>query len=108
MNVNTGSPRGFAFVTLDESVAAEAIAQTDGQEFQGRTLVVSMPLPRGEKIVRQQRARKFQKLLLVKYIYGNQCFFYLDPHFQPGLVSLAIHKFRYCYFRIQNRQQCFK
>ena len=65
MNVNTGSPRGFAFVTLDEAVAAEAIAKTDGKEFQGRTLVVSMPLPRGEKIAREQRARKFKKPLLV-------------------------------------------
>ena len=110
VNANTGSPRGFAFVTLDEAVAAEAIAETDGKEFQGRTLVVSMPLPRGEKIVREQRPRKFRKLLLVLYIRGILCFclililtFNLDAFRWP-----SIH-FKISDQKQQQRQQhCFK
>lgn len=49
MDVNTGGPRGFAFVTMPEEDAVKAIDETNGVMYQGRTLAVSKPLPRGEK-----------------------------------------------------------
>jgi RNA recognition motif-containing protein len=49
MNPETGEPRGFAFVTLKEDSADKAIEDLNGVEFRGRTLVVSLPLPPGEK-----------------------------------------------------------
>lgn len=45
----SGGPRGFAFVTMAEEDAEKAISETDGAMYQGRTLAVSKPLPRGEK-----------------------------------------------------------
>eukprot|EP00521_Asterionellopsis_glacialis_P014551 CAMPEP_0195292048 /NCGR_PEP_ID=MMETSP0707-20130614/8581_1 /TAXON_ID=33640 /ORGANISM="Asterionellopsis glacialis, Strain CCMP134" /LENGTH=363 /DNA_ID=CAMNT_0040352427 /DNA_START=35 /DNA_END=1126 /DNA_ORIENTATION=+ len=48
-DVNTGGPRGFAFVTMAEEDALNAIDETNGVMYQGRTLAVSKPLPRGEK-----------------------------------------------------------
>ncbi len=40
--------RGFGFVDLDEEKAAEAIEQTNGKEYQGRTLTVNEARPRTE------------------------------------------------------------
>ena len=37
----TGRPRGFGFVEMDDSAAAAAISALDGQEFDGRTLRVN-------------------------------------------------------------------
>lgn len=44
-----GRCRGFAFVTLDEAAANEAIKEADGAEFLGRPLVVNVPQPKGEE-----------------------------------------------------------
>lgn len=45
MNGKTGRGRGFAFVTMKDADAQRAIADTNGVDFGGRTLVVSEPLP---------------------------------------------------------------
>lgn len=45
---DTGDSRGFGFVTMaDRKDAAQAIKKLDGQEFQGRTLVVRQATERG-------------------------------------------------------------
>jgi len=41
--------RGFGFVDVPEENAAEAIEQTNGKEFQGRTLTVNEARPRAER-----------------------------------------------------------
>jgi len=38
---DTGRPRGFAFVTMDDAGARAAIEAMNGQELDGRTLVVN-------------------------------------------------------------------
>jgi RNA recognition motif-containing protein len=48
-NPETGTGRGFAFVTMKEEDAAAAIEGTNGADFGGRTLVVNEPLPPGKK-----------------------------------------------------------
>ncbi len=40
--------RGFGFVDVPEETAAEAIAQTSGKEFMGRTITVSEARPKTE------------------------------------------------------------
>ena len=40
--------RGFGFVDVPEENAAEAIEQTNGKDFQGRTLTVSEARPKSE------------------------------------------------------------
>ncbi len=40
--------RGFGFVDVPEEKAAEAIEQTNGKEYQGRTLTVNEARPRTE------------------------------------------------------------
>ena len=43
----TGQPRGFGFVEMDDASAAdEAIRAIDGQDFQGRALKVNEARPR--------------------------------------------------------------
>jgi RNA recognition motif-containing protein len=49
-----GKPRGFAFVSMTEQDIDGALESTNGQEFMGRTLTVSLPLPPGEKAPRTQ------------------------------------------------------
>jgi len=44
----SGIGRGFCFITMKEENAEQAIAAMNGQEFQGRRLVVNEPLPPGE------------------------------------------------------------
>lgn len=46
---NTGVGRGFAFVTMKDEDADAAIAATNGMQLGGRNIVVSLPLPPGEK-----------------------------------------------------------
>jgi len=48
----SGTPRGFAFVTLSSDDVDAAIQDIDGIEFNGRCIVVNKPLPRGEKVNR--------------------------------------------------------
>ena len=42
----TGRPRGFAFVTMDDEGGKQAIEALNGQEFEGRTLNVNEARPR--------------------------------------------------------------
>ena len=44
-----GNPRGFAFISMDEENALNAIEGLNGQELDGRTLNVNKSLPKGEK-----------------------------------------------------------
>lgn len=44
MNRETGNGRGFAFVTMKTEDADRAIEETNGIDYQGRNLVVSVPL----------------------------------------------------------------
>ena len=41
MDRNTGRPRGFGFVQMDESAASKAISKLDGQDMGGRALRVN-------------------------------------------------------------------
>ena len=43
---DTGRPRGFAFVTMEDAGGKEAIEALNGQEFEGRTLTVNEAKPR--------------------------------------------------------------
>jgi len=52
---DTGEPRGFAFVEMDDEVADIAIELTDGIEFQGRNLKVNFAKPRGVRRLRRPR-----------------------------------------------------
>lgn len=45
----TGRPRGFGFVEMDESGATEAIEGMDGTDFGGRTLKVNEAKPRVQR-----------------------------------------------------------
>lgn len=42
----TGRPRGFGFVEMEDSDALKAIDALDGKEFEGRTLRVNEARPR--------------------------------------------------------------
>ena len=44
----TGRPRGFGFVEMDERDAEQAINALNGQDFQGRSLTVNEARPRRE------------------------------------------------------------
>ncbi|MFI4861723.1 MAG: RNA recognition motif domain-containing protein [Phycisphaerales bacterium JB063] len=43
---DTGRPRGFAFVTMDDDGGKQAIEALNGNEFEGRTLTVNEARPR--------------------------------------------------------------
>lgn len=43
---DTGRPRGFAFVTMDDEGAKQAIEALNGNEFEGRTLNINEARPR--------------------------------------------------------------
>jgi RNA recognition motif-containing protein len=45
----TGRPRGFGFVEMDEAGAREAIAALDGKDFGGRNIKVNESKPREER-----------------------------------------------------------
>ncbi|TVM14834.1 RNA-binding protein [Oceanidesulfovibrio indonesiensis] len=45
----TGRPRGFGFVEMDDAGAMEAIKNMDGKDFGGRNLKVNEARPRAEK-----------------------------------------------------------
>jgi hypothetical protein len=45
----TGRPKGFAFVTIDDAAAASAIAELDGKQFGGRRLRVNEARERAER-----------------------------------------------------------
>lgn len=51
----TGKPRGFGFVEMDDDAAAdEAIRSLDGSEFEGRSLKVNEAKPRAPRPARRQ------------------------------------------------------
>lgn len=52
-----GGPRGFCFVTLKEEDLDATIEATNGVEFMGRNLVVSIPLPPGERTARSKKTK---------------------------------------------------
>ena len=52
MNADTGTGRGFAFLSVKSDDLESAIEQTNGMDFQGRPLIVSKPLPPGQRSVR--------------------------------------------------------
>lgn len=52
---DTGEPRGFAFVEMDDEVAESAIESTNGIEFRGRNLRVNFAKPRGVRRLRRPR-----------------------------------------------------
>jgi len=45
----TGRPRGFAFVTMDDDGGRQAIEEVNGTEFEGRTLTVNEARPREQR-----------------------------------------------------------
>ncbi len=45
----TGRPRGFGFVEMDDAGALEAISSLDGKDFDGRNLKVNEAKPREER-----------------------------------------------------------
>ncbi|XPV77538.1 MAG: RNA recognition motif domain-containing protein [Desulfovibrio sp.] len=45
----TGRPRGFGFVEMDENGALEAIENLDGNDFGGRNIKVNEAKPRAER-----------------------------------------------------------
>ena len=52
---DTGRPRGFAFVEMDDESAEDAVTATDGIEFAGRNLKVNLAKPRGVWRMRRPR-----------------------------------------------------
>ncbi|MBE7436885.1 MAG: RNA-binding protein [Spirochaetales bacterium] len=46
---DTGRSRGFAFVTMDDAAGREAISNLNGQELNGRALVVNQARDSGAK-----------------------------------------------------------
>ena len=52
---DTGKPRGFAFVEMDDDSAEDAITATDGVELAGRSLKVNLAKPRGVWRMRRPR-----------------------------------------------------
>lgn len=69
-----GKPRGFAFVSMTEEDIDGALESTNGQEFMGRTLTVSLPLPPGEKAPRTQSRMEIDDQRKKLYI-GNLSFY---------------------------------
>lgn len=55
----TGRPRGFGFVEMEEANAEEAIEQLNGKEFGGRTLRVSIARERAERAPRRERSPRW-------------------------------------------------
>ncbi len=52
---DSGAPRGFAFVEMDDAAAVAAVEATDGIEFRGRNLRVNFAKPRGVRRLRRPR-----------------------------------------------------
>lgn len=60
---NSGLPRGFAFVTMDQANAENAIEGANGMEFMGRKMIVNKPLPPGERIQRSRTGKSKHVML---------------------------------------------
>ncbi len=72
-NAETGSGRGFAFITLKEEDANRAVSDANGREFNGRPLVVNEPLQAGERPSRPSRNNNDNDR--VKLYVGNLSFY---------------------------------
>ena len=55
---DTGRPRGFGFVEMDDAEATAAISALNGMELGGRNLTVSEAKPRGDSDRGGDRPRK--------------------------------------------------
>jgi len=55
----TGRPRGFAFVQMDDANAQEAIGKLNGTEFGGRTLRVDEARERSSRPQRRDRGPRW-------------------------------------------------
>ena len=62
--VGSGNPRGFAFVTMDAAEAENAMANSDGAEFNGRSLAVTRSMSKKEKMEKQEKKGKSVMLCL--------------------------------------------
>lgn len=84
-NKESGTPRGFAFVTIDEANAEKAIEATNGMEFFGRNLAVSLPLPRGgEKLYSTPFSHSYGvNCILYDFLFSH---FYLDLYFPISVL----------------------
>ena len=51
---DTGRPRGFGFVEVEDAALEEAVSKLDGSDMGGRQLKVSEARPRGDRGPRQQ------------------------------------------------------
>ncbi len=49
MDRDTGRPRGFAFVEMDQEGAEKAVAAVNGMDFGGRSLKVDLAKPRDNR-----------------------------------------------------------
>ena len=79
VNQANGSGRGFAFVTMSKEDAPRAIEATNGMDFGGRSLVVSEPLPPGEKIKKRAPVSKsFVQENQTKLYVGNLSFYTVE------------------------------
>ncbi|GAX22600.1 hypothetical protein FisN_14Hh233 [Fistulifera solaris] len=74
-NADTGSGRGFAFLTLKEEDANRAVSEANGKEFNGRPLVVNEPLQAGERPARPTRNNNNNNSNNVKLYVGNLSFY---------------------------------
>ena len=46
---DTGRPRGFAFITMEDNAAREAIEALNGTDFEGRNITVNEAKPRADR-----------------------------------------------------------
>lgn len=51
---DTGRPRGFGFVEIEDAGLEEAVSKLDGSDMGGRQLKISEARPRGDSGPRQQ------------------------------------------------------
>ena len=56
---DTGRPRGFGFVQMDDTNADEAISKLNGVEFGGRNLRVNVARERGSRPPRRDRGPRW-------------------------------------------------
>lgn len=84
VNAATGTGRGFAFVTMKEEDISKAIEGVNGVIYDGRDLVVSEPLPRGEK---KATTDKRQRRPRTTKIYVGNLSFYTVPETLEELFS---------------------
>ncbi|GAX10717.1 hypothetical protein FisN_14Lh233 [Fistulifera solaris] len=73
-NADTGSGRGFAFLTFKEEDANRAVSDANGKELNGRPLVVNEPLQAGERPARPARNNNNNDDRVKLYV-GNLSFY---------------------------------